>query len=104
MNSLIDVIAMNMKLQIHILCSFVAVTGIHAFSGTLFQKAPTKQRTAPSKKDGVDIELPDFDELFNRISQVSPLARRVIESNNSFLKTHKALNGEFTSLSSTYAL
>lgn len=33
------------------------------------------QRTAPSKTEGVDIELPDFDEFFDRIQTVSPLAR-----------------------------
>ncbi len=32
------------------------------------------QRTTPSKTDGVEIELPDFDELFHRIVEVSPLA------------------------------
>jgi hypothetical protein len=50
-----------------------------AFSSTLFQQAPTAQQTFPSKTDGVEIELPDFDELFGRIQQVSPLARVAIE-------------------------
>ena len=36
------------------------------------------QRTAPSKTEGVDIELPDFDEFFDRIQTVSPLARLAI--------------------------
>lgn len=49
------------------------------FSNTLFQEVPTLQKTAPSKHDGVDIELPDFDELFDRIQQVSPLAKQVIQ-------------------------
>lgn len=55
------------------------------FSSTLFQSAPTLQKTATSRKEGVDIELPDFDELFDRIQQVSPLARAVI---------HRATVGE----------
>ena len=51
---------------------------VEGFSNALFQEMPTLQRTAPSSTDGVDIELPDFDELFGRIQQVSPLARSVI--------------------------
>lgn len=36
-------------------------------------------KTTPSKTDGVEIELPNFDELFNRIREVSPLANMAIE-------------------------
>lgn len=86
-----------MKSKVRLLCASIAIVGSNAFSGALFQQAPTKQRTAPSKKEGVDIELPDFDELFNRISQVSPLARRVIESHNAISNNHKAFHGEFRS-------
>jgi hypothetical protein len=50
-----------------------------AFSSTLFPQAPTAQQTFPSKTGGVEIELPDFDDLFSRIQQVSPLARVAIE-------------------------
>jgi hypothetical protein len=50
-----------------------------AFTSALFQQTPTEQQTFPSKTDGVEIELPDFDELFGRIQQVSPLARVAIE-------------------------
>lgn len=84
-----------MNSRITLICASIAVAGTHAFSGALFQRAPTKQRTAPSKKDGVDIELPDFDELFSRIGQVSPLARRVIESHNAISNNYKAFDGEF---------
>jgi hypothetical protein len=56
----------------------VAAVPAYGFSNSLFQEAPRMQRTAPSKKEGVDIELPDFNELFERIQQVSPLARSVI--------------------------
>lgn len=60
------------------------VVGVaHGFSSALFQQAPTMQKTSPSKTVGVDIELPDFDELFDRIQQVSPLARSVIANKNS---------------------
>lgn len=52
---------------------------VFSFSNALFQEAPTLQKTAPSTKEGIDVELPDFDELFGRIQQVSPLARQVIE-------------------------
>lgn len=54
---------------------------VGAFSASLFQEVPTAQQIFPSKTDGVDIELPNFDELFGRIQQVSPLARVAVESN-----------------------
>ena len=38
---------------------------------------------AASKTEGVEIELPDFDEFFGRIQAVSPLARLVIEGGGS---------------------
>ena len=69
-----------MILRSVLITSLVAatVTVAHGFTSALFQEAPTMQRTTPSKMDGIDIELPDFDELFGRIQQVSPLARQVI--------------------------
>ena len=51
---------------------------VEGFSSTLFQEVPALKIMAPSVHDGVDVELPDFDELFGRIQQVSPLARQVI--------------------------
>lgn len=53
--------------------------GVNGFSSALFVEAPALKKTAPSLHDGVDIELPDFDELFERIQQVSPLARQVVQ-------------------------
>ena len=41
------------------------------------------QRTAPSKTIGVEIELPDFDEMFRRIQAVSPLARLAVQGGGS---------------------
>ncbi len=41
------------------------------------------QRTAPSKTVGVEIELPDFDEMFRRIQAVSPLARLAVQGGGS---------------------
>ena len=52
-----------------------SAASVNAFTNTIFQESVTAQRTAPSKIEGVEIELPDFDELFGRIQQVSPLAR-----------------------------
>lgn len=57
------------------------VPSASAFGNALFQSAPTAQQTLPTNKDGVEIELPDFGELFGRIQQVSPLARVLIEGN-----------------------
>ena len=37
------------------------------------------QRTTPSKTDGVEIEIPNFDEFFGRIREVSPLAAMTID-------------------------
>jgi hypothetical protein len=48
-----------------------------AFNSPLFQQA--QQVTIPAKQDGVPIELPDFDELFGRVQQVSPLYRLALE-------------------------
>lgn len=50
-----------------------------AFTNPVFQETTALRRTTPSKKEGVEIEMPDFDELFNRIGQVSPLARLALE-------------------------
>ena len=55
-----------------------AAVAVEAFSSALFQPSPALKTFAPSVHDGVDVELPDFDELFERIQQVSPLARQVI--------------------------
>ena len=52
------------------------VDPVNGFSNTLFQETPTAQLTFPSRTpDKVEIELPDFDELFTRIQNVSPLAK-----------------------------
>jgi hypothetical protein len=48
-----------------------------AWTAPIFQR----QLTAPSKEQGVEIELPDFELLFERIQMVSPLARAAIEQN-----------------------
>jgi len=44
----------------------------------------TEQSNLP--RPGVEIEMPDFDELFGRIQQVSPLARAAIEQSGPFEK------------------
>jgi hypothetical protein len=54
------------------------VGSAQGFSSALFQETPAAQRTFPSKTNGVEIELPNFDELFSRIQDVSPLARVAI--------------------------
>ena len=52
-------------------------TTSHAFSSTLFQEQVSQQVTA--KTSSLPIELPDFDELFVRIRQTSPLARVALQ-------------------------
>lgn len=66
-----------------ILAIFLSATAsIKAFGSPMFQKIKTRQKTSPSKREGVEIELPDFDELFKRIQQVSPLAKQAIQNND----------------------
>jgi len=45
----------------------------------MFTEQKTMQRTTPSKTDGVEIEIPNFDELFGRIKEVSPLAALAVD-------------------------
>lgn len=68
-----------MKFNTPILAFLLVVPSVSAFGNALFQQTPTAQQTFPSKTDGVEIELPDFDELFERVKQVSPLARVAVE-------------------------
>ncbi|CAB9504967.1 expressed unknown protein [Seminavis robusta] len=61
-----------------LLAVFLALLGTdscNGFSSTLFQPQLSQQVTAPTIQPGVDIELPDFDELFVRVRGTSPLAR-----------------------------
>lgn len=64
-----------------VLCSTSSSTLVlvSGFTNAIFQESVTAQRTAPSKIEGVEIELPNFDELFERVQQVSPLARVAME-------------------------
>ena len=60
-----------------------APSTVNAFGNALFQEQPTQQRlTFQSANDGIEIELPDFDELFHRVKQVSPLARVAMGEGN----------------------
>lgn len=47
-----------------------------------FQPTSLPTRTNPFYKHGIDVDLPDFDELFDKIKMVSPLARSVIMRGN----------------------
>ena len=49
------------------------------FTTSVFQEQAQLQRTAPSKTEGVEIELPDFEEMFSRIQAISPLAKLAIQ-------------------------
>lgn len=51
------------------------ITPSAGFSSALFQERVSNQVFAPAVQPGVEIELPDFSELFLRISETSPLAR-----------------------------
>lgn len=58
--------------------SLVVLAFSSAFTKSIFQETKALQKLAPSKTAGIEIELPDFDEFFNRIQVVSPLARLAI--------------------------
>ena len=60
-------------------------SNVVAFSVSMFQEQTGLQKRTFTKTEGVEIELPDFQELFNRIQQVSPLARLAIEGGKSGL-------------------
>lgn len=66
-----------------IVCSVASLSSptsmVSAFSMPMFTEQKTMQRTTPSKTDGVEIEIPNFDELFGRIKEVSPLAALAID-------------------------
>ncbi|GFH52387.1 hypothetical protein CTEN210_08863 [Chaetoceros tenuissimus] len=66
-----------------IVCSVASLSSptsmVAAFSMPMFTEQKTMQRTTPSKTDGVEIEIPNFDELFGRIKEVSPLAALAID-------------------------
>eukprot|EP00571_Detonula_confervacea_P016688 CAMPEP_0172309792 /NCGR_PEP_ID=MMETSP1058-20130122/10668_1 /TAXON_ID=83371 /ORGANISM="Detonula confervacea, Strain CCMP 353" /LENGTH=343 /DNA_ID=CAMNT_0013022481 /DNA_START=74 /DNA_END=1105 /DNA_ORIENTATION=+ len=67
------------------LISLLLIASQHAaaFTSPIFQESTALQRTAPSKTEGVEIELPDFDEFFGRVQAISPLARLAIEGGGS---------------------
>ena len=69
-------------LSVLALLSSSAPLMVDGFSSALFQEAAGKQVTASSRHHGVEIELPDFDELFSRIRQTSPLATLALDHGN----------------------
>lgn len=70
------------KIAVMLSTTAIMITNVQvcsAFSLPIFTEQKAMQRTTPSKTEGVEIELPDFDELFGRVQDVSPLARMSIE-------------------------
>ena len=59
-----------------------ASTVVDGFSSPVFQETHHLRKQMPSKTEGVEIELPDFDELFRRIRQVSPLADKILSGDH----------------------
>jgi hypothetical protein len=51
-------------------------------SGHAISKPASSLSTNPFYREGLDIELPDFETMFAKIAQASPLARSVIEGMN----------------------
>jgi hypothetical protein len=71
-----------MRFTLSSLSFLLLATPAAGFNSVLFQQAPTAQQTFPSTTDGAEIELPDFDELFGRAQQVSPLFRVAVEGSD----------------------
>jgi hypothetical protein len=66
-----------------IIVAFLATT--HGYSHGISPLAPpllNRARTNPFKTEGLDINPMDFDGIFGRIKQVSPLANSVFNYNN----------------------
>jgi hypothetical protein len=66
------------------LCAYVAARSASAFSSTV-PSALTKEAVGQRnewRQPGTEIELPNFDLLFDRIQQASPLAKLVMEGNS----------------------
>jgi len=61
--------------------------------------APRSSITNPFRKEqGLDINLPDFDQLFSKIQQVSPLAASVIQANSGEIDQNNVADGKGSSL------
>ena len=60
------------------LFSLQVSVGVSAFSA-MFPDQQSGKRLTPSAVEGVRIELPDFDVLFQNIREVSPLAYMVLD-------------------------
>lgn len=60
-----------------------AATVVDGFSSPVFQETHHLRKQMPSKTEGVEIELPNFDELFGRIRAVSPLADKIMSGDHS---------------------
>lgn len=55
-------------------------TTVSAFQSPFFNMPASAAAKVPTKTEGVEIEMPNFDELFARIQKLSPLAQLAIES------------------------
>lgn len=53
---------------------------VSAFKSPFFNMPASIAAKVPTKTEGVEIEMPNFDELFGRIQKLSPLAQLAIES------------------------
>ncbi len=51
-----------------------------AFKSPFFTMPASVVTKVPTKTEGIEIEMPNFDELFGRIQKLSPLAQLAIET------------------------
>jgi hypothetical protein len=61
------------------ICSSYHTFSFHSHSSLFIGEKIGSLSKTPTGKEGLELELPDFDELFRRIDEVSPLARLLKE-------------------------
>lgn len=69
-------------LYVTVLCkaSFAFTVKSPAYQSPIFPEDETKKHNTPSSVDNINIELPDFCQLYERIRYVSPLAALVLDN------------------------
>jgi len=63
------------------------------FHHPIFREKPLERKSVPSKSNEAEIELPDFEVIFERIRRVSPLARAVIDEQENATSSAVGLDG-----------
>ena len=91
-NQSVSVAIINLVLMWHPCLSYVVESahpasirrweslGVGSFDSPMFPQNDCEQRKCVLSSNGARIIVPDFDVMFSRVAEVSPLARQVLES------------------------